>query len=292
LNFPYGGGPGGCCGFFNPSRDLSSAYKTDNSGLPLLDNWYAGPSPSDVGAARYSGPLDPRIDLVMGRAGIPYLDWGVHPGDKWIRNPAADWHNSPKKNVYAQSQTNQYTDAGSAYWGPTEITANNVNLIRLADVILMAAEAELEAGDPAKALEYVNTVRRRAADESGWVRKNSDYDAAIAKYNQSQGSFADNYKIGLYPAGAFANKDFGRKAIHFERRLELAMEGHRFFDLVRWGTAAAVLNPYAQREGNIIQYKKGSTFTTGKSEYFPIPQSEIDLFNKDGKERLKQNPGY
>lgn len=291
LNFPYSAGPGGCCGFFNPSRDLSSAYKTDPAtGLPLLDNWFAGPSPSDP-VARYTGTLDPRIDWSIGRPGIPYLDWGVHPGDKWIRNPTSDFTNSPKKNVYANSQTNSYTDAGSSYWAPTELTANQVNLIRFADVLLWAAEAEVQVGDPARALEYVNMVRARAADPKGWVYMNSDYDAGSATY-ATQTTPADKYFIKTYPAGAFADKNFAMKAIMFERRLELAMEGHRFFDLVRWGVADQVLNPYAQREGNIIPYKKGSTFTKGKNEYFPIPQGQRDLFNKDGTDRLKQNPGY
>jgi hypothetical protein len=266
------------------------AYKTDPaSGLPLLDNWYTGLVVSDP-QTPYAGTLDPRIDWVMGRKGIPYLDWGPHPGDVWIRNPSADWHFSPKKNVYAKSQTETYTDFGSSYWAPTELTANNVNLIRFADVLLLAAEAEIQVGSTDKALEYVNMVRARAADPKGWVYKNSDYNAASAMY-VTQTTPADNYKIGLYPAGAFASKDYAMKAVMFERRLELAMEGHRFFDLVRWGIAAEVLNPYAQRDGNIIQYKKGSTFTKGKNEYFPIPQTERDLFNQNG-ERLFQNPGY
>lgn len=291
LAFPYSDGPGGCCGFFNPSRDLSSAFKTDPAtGLPLLDNWFAGPSPSDP-VARYTGTLDPRIDWAIGRPGLPYLDWGVHPGDKWIRNPANDFHNSPKKNVYSKSQTNSYTDNGSSYWAPTELTANQVNIIRFADVLLWAAEAEVQVGDPNKALTYVNMVRERAANPTGWVYKNSDYSAATATYS-TQTTKADNYLIKTYPAGSFTDKTYAMKAIMFERRLELAMEGQRFFDLVRWGVADQVLNAYAQREGNIIPYKKGSVFTKGKNEYFPIPQGERDLFNKDGTERLKQNPGY
>lgn len=292
LNFPYSAGPGGCCGFFNPSRDLTSAYKTDPAtGLPLLDTWFAGPSPSDP-VGRYTGTLDPRIDWSIGRPGLPYLDWGAVPtDDKWIRNPANDFHNSPKKNVYAQAQTGSYTDKGSSYWAPTELTANQVNLIRYADVLLWAAEAESQIGDPNKALMYVNMVRARAADPTGWVYKNSDYNAATAQY-ATQTTPADNYLIKPYPAGAFGDKAYAMKAIMFERRLELAMEGHRFFDLVRWGIADQVLNPYAQRDGNIVPYMKGAAFTKGKNEYFPIPQGERDLFNKDGTERLKQNPGY
>jgi len=122
LNFPYNGGPGACCGFNNPSQDLANAYKTDAAGLPLLDESYAtGLKVSDGSATPYTGTLDPRIDWTMGRKPIPYLDWGNHPGDDWIRNPVNDGHFSPKKNVYAVSQKDAFTDVGSAYWGPTEL---------------------------------------------------------------------------------------------------------------------------------------------------------------------------
>jgi starch-binding outer membrane protein, SusD/RagB family len=288
LNFPYNGGPGGCCGFYNPSQDLANAYKTDANGLPLLDNWFATPWVSEDSVSLYTGTLDPRIDWTLGRQGIPYLDWGNHPGDKWIRNPGADGHFSPKKNVYALSQKN-FTDAGSAYWGPTQLVANNVNIIRFADVLLWAAECAADAGDYAAAVGYVNRVRARAADATGWVYKNSDYDAASATY-KTQTTAADKYKIGLYTS--FASKDYALKAIRFERRLELAMEGNRFFDLVRYGIADQVLNPYNEREKVARTYRQGNNFVKGKNEYFPIPQREIDNLNADGTVRLVQNPGY
>lgn len=289
LNFPYTGGPGACCGFYNPSQDLANAYKTDpTTGLPLLDTWFEGLNVSSQFGTSYSGTLDPRIDLTMGRPGIPYLDWGLHPGLDWIRNPQNDGNKSPKKNVYAASQK-QYTDVGSAYWAPTELVANNVNLIRFADVILWAAECAADAGDLAAATTYVNQVRARAADKTGWVYKNSDYDAASATYT-TQTTPADNYKIGLYPT--FASKDYAINAIRLERRLELAMEGQRFFDLVRWGIAAPVLNAYIDREQSFRPLKQGGHFVPGKNEYFPIPQNQIDNMNADGTIRLAQNPGY
>jgi starch-binding outer membrane protein, SusD/RagB family len=288
LNFPYNGGPGGCCGFYNPSQDLANSFKTDANGLPLLDDWFSGQWVSDMSANAYSGNLDPRIDWTMGRKDIPYLDWGKHPGDDWIRNPGADGHFSPKKNVYSQSQKN-FTDAGSAYWGPTQLVANNVNIIRFSDVLLWAAECAVEAGDLAGAAAYVNRIRTRAADPTGWVYKNSDYDAPSATY-KTQTSPADTYKIGLYTS--FPSKDYALKAVRFERRLELAMEGNRFFDLVRYGIADQVLNPYNGREEKARTYRKGNIFTKNKNEYFPIPQREIDNLNADGTVRLVQNPGY
>jgi hypothetical protein len=289
LNFPYSGGPGGCCGFYNPSQDLANAYKTDGTtGLPLLDTWYTGLSVSSV-TTPYVGTLDPRIDWVMGRKGIPYLDWGVHPGDAWIRNPGADGHLSPKKNIYAASQKDQFTDVGSAYWGPTQLVANNVNIIRYADVILWAAECAADANDLTAAKDYVNMVRTRAADATGWVYKNSDYNAAAAIY-ATQTTPADNYKIGVYTS--FPSKEYAVKAVQFERRLELAMEGHRFFDLVRYGTANEVLNAYYNRERAFMPLKANAKWTPNKNEYFPIPQGEIDNLNSDGTERLVQNQGY
>jgi len=289
LNFPYNGGPGACCGFYNPSQDLANAFKTDaTTGLPLLDSWYTGLSVSDP-TTPYVGTLDPRIDWTMGRKPIPYLDWGNHPGDDWIRNPVNDGHFSPKKNVYAKSQTGAFTDVGSAYWGPTELVANNVNIIRFSDVILWAAECAADASDLNAAMTYVNDVRTRAADPTGWVYKNSDYDAPTATY-KTQTTPADNYKIGLYTS--FPSKDYAVKAVQFERRLELAMEGNRFFDLVRWGTADQVLNSYYAREKLLRPLKANAHWTAGKNEYFPIPQGEMDNMNSDGKKRLVQNPGY
>ena len=80
LNFPYTGGPGGCCGFYNPSQDLANAYKTDANGLPLLDTWFSGNNVGAESGTSYAGNIDPRIDWTMGRPGINYLDWGPHPG--------------------------------------------------------------------------------------------------------------------------------------------------------------------------------------------------------------------
>ena len=81
---------------------------------------------------------------------------------------------------------------------------------------------------------------------------------------------------------SFPSKDYAVKAVQFERRLELAMEGHRFFDLVRYGTAGTVLNAYYDRYRTIMPLKANAHWTAGKNEYFPIPQGEIDNLNSDG----------
>ncbi|TMI98092.1 MAG: RagB/SusD family nutrient uptake outer membrane protein [Bacteroidetes bacterium] len=290
LNFPYTGGPGACCGFYNPSQDLANAYKTDANGLPLLDDSWINKPWVDSAHGSYVGNLDPRVDWAIGRPKVPYLDWGLHPGTNWIRNPVNDGFFSPKKNVYATTQKDGFTDVGSAYWGPTELVANNVNIIRFSDVLLWAAECAAEANDLTKARDYVNQVRTRAAIPSGWVYINSPYDAASATYT-TQTTPADTYKVGLYTA-PFPDKATAIKAVRMERRLELAMEGHRFFDLVRWGVAATTINAYIAREKVARPLKLTAVFVAGKNEVMPIPQSEIDNMNSDGTVRLKQNPGY
>ncbi|MDB5136017.1 MAG: RagB/SusD protein [Mucilaginibacter sp.] len=299
LNFPNGpGAPGGCCGFDNPAFNLANAFKTDANGLPLLDSWNSGAVVSDS-TNLYIGTLDPRIDWTMGRPGLPYFDWG--PDSKqWVRDPATNGVFSPKKNVYAKSQVGTYSSTETGFWGATSIDANNVNFIRFADIILWDAECEIEIGSLQNAQQYVNQIRARAADPSGWVYANSTYNAANSRYTP-QTKPADNYKIGLYPAGTFlANgQDYARKAVRFERRLELAMEGQRFFDLQRWdngtGYMSQVLNTYQQVEKTRHSFyftNPTAIFTKGINEYFPIPQKQIDVENSTGETNLKQNPGY
>jgi hypothetical protein len=280
LNFPYNNGPGACCGFFNPSQTLANAYKTDGSGLPMFDTYNNGSAVS-AHSNPYTGTLDPRIDMVMGRPGIPYLDWGVIPADdSWVRNDqGSNGRFVPKKNVYSKSQQGSLSSTEN-YWAAVQLTANDVNLIRFADVLLWAAECEAQVGDLTKALGYVNRVRNRASNTSSWIK------------NAAGTGYADNYLIKPYTS--FANKDYALKAIMFERRLELALEGHRFFDLVRWGTAIQELNAYAAYEKQIknsYAFLETRTFTE-KSEYFAIPQGQIDALNANGTVNLKQNPGY
>ncbi|NNL02816.1 MAG: RagB/SusD family nutrient uptake outer membrane protein, partial [Eudoraea sp.] len=138
-------------------------------------------------------------------------------------------------------------------------------------------EAEVEAGSLTKALDYVNQVRRRAALSEHWVKNPDGTDAA-------------NYNISEYVAADFASQDAARTAVRFERKLELSGEGHRFFDLVRWGVAAEELNAYLAYEGQYLVTKfGGATFTAGKNELMPIPQAQIDI---QGSDVLAQNPGY
>tara|TARA_R110002051_G_scaffold2882_1_gene15156 strand:- start:58 stop:1734 length:1677 start_codon:yes stop_codon:yes gene_type:complete len=285
LNYPYNtgpDGPGNCCGFFQPSFEMANSFRTGADGLPLLDKSYnsaANAVKNDYGLeaddpfVEDAGPLDPRIDHSIGRRGIPYLDWIEHPGKAWIRSQPYAGPYSPKKYIYYRSQENSFTDGSS--WTRGYATMN-YTIIRFADVLLMAAEAEVEAGSLATALDYVNQVRRRAANSEYWVK---EYDSA---------DNAANYVISEYTS--FPNADFARDAVRFERKLELSGEGHRFFDLVRWGVASEELNAYLDYESTLLITKfGGASFTSGKNEYLPIPQSQIDI---TGADILSQNPGY
>ena len=282
LNFPYNtgsNGPAGCCGFFAPSFELANSFRVDANGLPLLDGSYntgANQLKNDQGIdskAAFTpdaGPVDPRLDWSIGRRGIPYLDWQVHPGLDWIRDQGFAGPYSPIKFVFYKSQDKTLTDGSSWTDGYSAI---NYNIIRYADVLLMAAEAEIEVGTLAKALEYTNMIRQRAANPAGFV--------------MNAGKPAANYVISSYPA--FADKAAARTAVQFERKLELSGEGHRFYDLVRWGTAAPVLNAFLAYESpKLSTGYGGAKFTAGKDEYMPIPQTQIDY----QKNILKQNPGY
>jgi hypothetical protein len=311
LNFPYGAGPGACCGFDCPSQDLANAYKTNSSGLPLLgwasssqQNFQTGLSVSSPSGA-WTGSVDPRIDIVMGRKGIPYLDWGPMPGDSWIRSPGDDGHFCAKKNVYAKSQQGTLSDVES-FWANVELDANNVNLIRFADILLWKAECDV-MGTPQNLTEaetYVNMIRTRAANTAWWVYSDGTFDPGNWTYTGGS-TPADNYVINPYPAGYFTSSTVAMEAIIMERRLELAEEGHRFFDLQRWQTElpgptsepanymTTVLQNYSNISAVIVPSQYGGVnFTTGKSEYFPIPQGQIDAENSSGTTYLKQLPGY
>ena len=279
LNFPYNGGPGGCCGFYQPSISLANSYQVDAvTGLPLLDTWNATNFKSDDGintSAAFTPdvttPVDPRLDFTLGRRGVPYLDWGNHPGSDWVRDQNNGGPYAPKKAVYFKSQTGRLTD--KSFW-TSGVTANNYTLIRFADVLLWAAECEVEVGSLSNAVDLVNQVRSRVKNNpSTWVK-------------DAGGANAANYQVGLYTA--FADQATGRKAVRFERKLELAMEGHRFFDLVRYGIADVELNAYIAKEKVKRTFFTNATFTKGRNEYFPIPQSQIDL----SKGALKQNSGF
>lgn len=268
LNYPYAGFTT-CCGFYQPAQNLVNAFKVDANGLPLLDDFNSG---TDVTSTTTTN-IDPRLDWTVGRVGVQYLDWGLMT-PAYVRDISYAGPYSPKKNVpYASDISAGWTGNGNN----PRFNANNYRMIRYAHVLLMLAEAEVELGNLERGRTLVNQVRARAANPAGFVVQ--------------AGAPAAAYRVGTYDV-AWTSKDVAIKAVRFESRIELAMEGHRFFDLVRWGIAAPTLNAYYTVEGTKRAYLNGVRFTASKHEYFPIPLQEILNSALDGAPTLKQNPGY
>lgn len=297
-----------CCTFNRPSYDLANSYRTNSQGLPYLDGSYNSRAQELVdtrwrnpGDPVDKGSLDPRLDWTIGRVGIPFLDWGTFANTSeflWAGTEQLQGSYIGKKYEILFSQFGTYTG--------NRPLANAVNtyLMRYADVLLMAAEAEVEAGSLSTAMNYVNQVRQRAQNTVGFVRVSTDsnhndweaYQNPTAAWSKP----ACGYNIGLYGVGgdnSFSQKEKARHAVHFERKLEMAMEGHRFFDLIRWGEttlANATGNPvnleaaYLYNQGLRPAALSPWSFKTGKNEVFPLPQSQIDL----SRGTLSQNTGY
>ena len=251
------GGPYPLYGFLRPTQNLVNAYKTNSKGLPSNDGMNVSETDN----------VDPRLDHTLARPNIPFLDLGRlydwSPREASIYGPY-----SPKKRLVSLKST---------YYSPIwpYLNALNFYIIRYADILLWRAEAAIETGDLETGRKYVNQVRSRA--------KGSQYVKALDGLKD-----AANYKVDTYPA-AFASKDEAISALRTERRLEMAHEGIRFFDLVRWGIADQVINAYLDKEKTFRSHLQNAHFAKGINEYFPIPQSMIDLC---GEEVIKQNPGY
>lgn len=276
LNFPNA--LGFCCGFYQPTQDLVNAYQTDGTGLPLLDTFNQTDVTNDQELTSadpftpHTGPLDPRVDYTAGRRGIDYNGYGINPGQDWVRATDADISGPylPKKNVYQADDSGNF---GTGPWGQ-QFSGVNYHIMRYADVLLMAAEVAVELNDLPTALTYVNLVRNRAKNMS---------------YVQNEAGTADAANYQVEPYAAFADQAAARKAVRFERRLELAMEGHRLFDLRRWGVAENVINAYVTNEARTIPNfgQKAGTYMSNM-DLLPIPINAIDLSGGV----LQQNPGF
>jgi hypothetical protein len=274
LNFT---GPNGwCCGFYQASQDLVNAYQTA-AGLPLLDTYKTSDVASDYNInssdafTLHAGPLDPRLDYTVGRRGIEYNGYGVHPGKDWIRASFADISGPfmTKKNVYNNGED---ANQGTGGWGEQR-SGINYHLMRFADVLLMAAEAAAETGNTTVALNYVNQVRNRA--------KNMTY------VKDAAGADAANYVIEPY--ASFPDAAYAVKAVRFERRLELGVEGHRLFDLRRWGNSASVISEYISNEARTITpFGVAANAYQSKHDLSPIPLNAID----QSQGVIQQNTGY
>lgn len=304
LNFPHGGSPFGCCGFHQPSQNLANAYAVDGtSGLPKPFTAPATFNNRDsTWVAAVTDTVDPRLDWTIGRDFVPYKDWGMHELS-WIRAPGYGGRYSPKKNV----QENASGSQSQVGWNAAQLNSVHIHLYRYADLLLMAAEAEVEVGSLANATALVNQVRTRAAQAAqgcGGASSVAAESVLVARYPLCSGDTRmavpindasiqwATYKVGLYPT--FGSQAIGREAVRTERRLELAMEGQRFFDLKRWGQAYATttVNTYLTEEATRRTYKAAQLPFAVRNMYFPIPPIQIDLSRVGGVDRLTQNPGW
>jgi len=250
--------------FYLASQNLVNAFRTDEDGLPLFDAF----DDEDVEDGFYNDNLDPRLDYTVGRLGIPWKGTAIYT-DAWVRGQDYFPGYSCKKHVVSPDEPSIHT---SFPWAASGL---NFNLIRYAEVLLWKAKALIELNQELDvARDLINQVRERAMLSTPVQNLDGSGDAA-------------NYNIGLYPAAGW-NQSYARQAVRFERRLELAMEGKRFYDLNRWGITAEVINDYFSTESEDAEYLNGAQFVGGTHEYLPIPQNELDI--QPGL--YQQNNGY
>ena len=219
LNYPHGAPQYGCCGFHAASQNLVNAHTTDVNGLPNFNTF--NNNIADLSTAT----VDVRLDHTVGIDGHPYKYDNTKPfSNSWVRDPG----------VYGNFHTmrNQQLASSSSYFklGPFVGTAKNYDILRLDDIKLMQAEAYIELGQQDKALPIINEIRARVA-------------ASTVRLKKLDGTFPSNYKVGQYSALGWTQA-YARQALQWERRLEFATEGERFFDLVRWGIVEQTLNNY------------------------------------------------
>ncbi len=264
----------GCCDFQKPTWDLANAYKTDANGLPEFTSYNSAPLSA-------SNAVDPRLDHTIA---IPTHMWKYEQNaifeDSWARTPSLYGNfNSLKENV----QLGQYINMSPFY-----PNAKNRIVIRYADVLLWKAEALIQTNQASQALPIINQIRTRAASSTAMLMF------------QSSGTYESTYNMSNYVDGVNCNwnstvttpygvtESYAMQALQWERRLEFAEEGSRFFDLVRWGIASPYLNAFFASEQNVFSWLSVGKFTPNRDEYLPIPYNQIN-FSHDV---YKQNVGY
>lgn len=248
------------CDFYKPSHNLVSAYRTNSDGLPMLDTF--ADEEYTVGSAQ---TVDPRLFVTVGVPGTPYMfnpSFMIAESNAWSRSGGTfGYFVSLKQNV-DPALTDSYLYLCDSQWA----SSMNRIVLRYADVLLMRAEAQAQLGQTSEAIALVNQVRERAAGMAT--------SSVVSNYSNKYGV---HYAVGKY-SGSYS-KDEAMKIIKMERRLELAMESERFFDLVRWGDAATVLNKYYSTESEKMNFLSGSQFTANKNEYLPVPFEQMAASN-------------
>lgn len=269
LNYPMSGGYG-CCWFHIPSQNLVNAFQTTEAGLPRFDafNEVVIDEPQEF----QENTFDPRLDHTVAIPTHPFKYEVGKPYDlSWARTPQL-------YGPFASMKELQRADCPCLRAvGPFYASSKNTIIIRYADVLLWKAEALIELGQPDAALPIINQIRERAA-------------ASVERLSYEDGRTFSSYNIAPYRPGENITwtQETARRALRWERRMEFAMEGYRFFDLVRWGIAAETLNAYFDAEEERRPYLQEARFTEGRDEYLPIPQQQIDF----SRGLYEQNTGW
>ena len=236
--------------FFLASQNLVNAFRTDDKGLPLFDTFNDVKVTSD-----YEGNVDPRLDFTVGRIGFPFR--GHTYNSKWCRAYDVYGEYSGKKGLIDPASPEMVQGFP---WGASAL---NFCLIRYADILLLKAEALIETNSSLDtARQLINMVRAKAD-------RSIDGSYTPVELNPMKA----NYYVGQYPAEGW-NQEYARKAVRMERRLELAMEGNRWFDLVRWGNVLEVVNNYMQSEAKLRPYYEGASISSDEI-FLAIPLTEV-----------------
>ncbi len=263
-------GPGyGCCSFNQGTQNLANAFKTDANGLPMFDTYLQGVNIGHVNDIKANN-MDPRIAHTLGIVGMPF---------KYDPNRIYDstYARVPGVYGYVMGMKDQELPSSPAFrqYQAFFSIARNTDQIRYGDLLLMKAEALVELNQLGEALTIINKIRQRAGSA-----------ASTSRLVFKDGSPTGKWNVGQY--GSLGSQDNARKIVRWERRLELAFESKRFFDLVRWGIAEKTLNEFFNNEKVYRDYLKDAKFTAGRDEYLAIPQPQITI----SQGLYKQNPGY
>lgn len=269
LNYPMNP-EYGCCGFHQPSQNLVNAFKTTPQGLPDFDHF----NDADIKTAEdlQLNTIDPRLNHTVAIPGLPYK---YDPGfifESW-------WNRQPEIYGDYMSMKEVVLPDCSCFEKvlPFMSSSKNRDIIRFDDVILWKAEALIELNREQEALPLINQIRERAAESTILLRD--------IKGKTTGNFFIETYKPGI---NCTWDNQFAREALRWERRLEFAMEGFRFFDLVRWGIAAEYVNDYFLVEKTKREHLREAIFTKNRDEYFPIPKQQINF----SKKLYQQNYGW
>ena len=252
-----------CCSFHRPSFSLIKSFQTTENGLPLFSEYNDGPV---IATAEEfdNNRFDTRLDHTTGVPGHPYkyMNDVIYNKEQFTREPETYGPFSGAKHV--QQLGSPALSATKAFAYPA--SSKNNDVIRYADLLLWKAEALIELGKHDEALPIINQVRKRAQNSIQYLK----YD---------DGTLYANYLVEEYKPGINIDwtQENAREALRWERRLEFAMEGIRFFDLTRWGIAAETINSYLEIEKTRVPHLNNAKFQKNRDEYIPIPNQQIDL---------------